>query len=75
MLSRTPLNSPMGCLANDDIALNFFPSHYCTLTIYIGYIDGLSNLEEPLALDKLKGYFCIALFSSKDLRNAIYKPC
>lgn len=60
-----------GCLANDDIAINFYPSDHLSPTTYIGYIDNLSNLEEPQALDKLKVNIRTAFHSSVELSDAI----
>lgn len=60
-----------GCLANDDIAVNFYSTEYRSPTTYLGYIEGLSNLEEPFALDKLKVFLRATFIHSPELNDAI----
>lgn len=60
-----------GCLANDSIAINFFPFDHRSPTTFVGTVKGLLNMEEPDATKALTEDICGALMSSQEVFDAI----
>lgn len=60
-----------GCIANENIAINFYSSHHLSPITYVGYVEGLSNLEEPATLEMLVVSMCATLLTLKEVQEAI----